>query len=342
MRAAKALTTALAITFAMPAQAETLAIDGVYAANTDGAAGVRAITFERFGGLEGERLERAIATALDNAHLHGEPVFAITPADFAPASDDIGGATMRGYAGSHAIDVEDGVVERSRCIRKEKNDKGEKICAEEVIDIYECRRLHVSFQPDVALMAGDGYLYQQSDTISTSRRYCADQSGVPSVDALLDSMISRFAHRVRLDLAPVQRFNRIRIFESRKGLKGKDRKAFKRAIRLTKSDPIGACLQFEDVAARNPFQRSVLYNLALCHEAEGRLGEAADVYHQLVRTHDKGQFRSGMARVNSRLLAEEQLAASEPADHQVSVRFTEGDPALDGRKTAVEGGEVGQ
>lgn len=295
------------------AQAERLAVEGVYAARTDGALGVTDIAIEPFEGRDGFALENALASELASAHIYGEPYFRLSQ-EFIEDEENLsrGEAVLRGFAHTRVHDSPDGVLEHTRCVRKELVGEGEhakKKCVESITDIYDCRRLHVEFSPEIALITDGKALYNRQDNFAQSERYCADSSYIPSAEAMLNPMISRVARLVRLDLAPEQRFNRFRIFESRKGLAKADRKVFKRAIKLTKSDPSGACLAFEDILGRNPFQRSALYNVALCREAEGQLALAADAYEHLIRISDKSQFRNGRARVESRLVAREQLAA---------------------------------
>lgn len=291
------------------ANAEQLAVEGVYAARTDGAIGVSEIAIEPIRGREGYALENALADQLGSARIYGDPYFRLLPASFGLEESANGAAALEGYADSRVYDTSDGEIEHTRCIRKVKHEDGSKKCVESVTDVFECRRLHVEFRPEVALMAGEGTLYRRQDSFANSERYCANSSYVPDAEAMLGPMIARFARAVRLDLAPEQRFNRYRILESRKGLEGSDRKAFKRAIKLTKSDPIGACIAFEDILTRNPFQRSALYNVALCREADGQLVLAAQAYDQLILASDKSRFRNGLARVESRIRAREQLAA---------------------------------
>lgn len=287
------------------ARAEQIAVEGVYAARTDGALGKTEIAIEPIRGHEGFALENALAEQLASARIHGTPYFRLVPATFGENAE---AAKLRGYASSRVYDVPDGEIKQTRCVRKVKRDDGSKECVESVTDVFECRSLQVEFRPEVELVAHGSTLYTRQDSFANSERYCADSSYIPSAEAMLDNMIARFARQVRLDLAPEQRFERIRILESRKGLSGNDRKAFKQAIKLTKSDPTGACTMFEDILVRNPFQRSALYNVALCREAAGELELAGDSYAQLVLVSDKSRFRSGMARVNSRFRAREQLA----------------------------------
>ncbi len=288
------------------AQAERLALEGVYAARTDGARGVADIAIEPMSGREGYALENALADQLGSARIYGEPYFRLVSTSF---EEETGVAQLRGHARSRVYDLDDGVLEHSRCVHKVELEDGSKKCVESVTDVFECRRLHVEFRPEVALVADHGTLYRRQDSFANSQRYCTDSSYIPDAEAMLNPMISRFARLVRLDLAPEQRFNRIRILESRKGLERSDRRAFKRAIKLTKSDPVGACLEFEDILTRNPFHRSTLYNAALCREASGELDLASEAYSQLILASDKSRFRNGMTRVNSRVLAREQMAS---------------------------------
>lgn len=290
-------------------RAEQLAVEGVYAARTDGGRGVTEISIEPIRGREGIALENALADQLGSARIYGEQYFRIVPSSFDNEGSEPGHAELRGFANSRVYDASDGEIERTRCLRKIKHEDGEKECVESVTAVYECRRLHVEFRPDVALFSDEGALYQRQDSFVNSERYCADSSYIPSAEAIIEPMISRFARAVRLDLAPKQRFDRIRILESRSGLERSDRRAFKNAIKLTKTDPVGACIAFEDILSRNPYQRSALYNAALCREADGQLELAAEAYGQLMLASDKDRFRNGMARVDSRFLAREQLAS---------------------------------
>ncbi len=293
----------------LSAQAEQVAVEGVYAANTDGARGISAIAIEPIRGREGIVLENALANQLGSAQIYGEPFFRLVPAAFGDEAADFDRAILRGYAGSNVHHAPDGMIERTTCLRQEiVGEKKHKKCVESLTETFECRRLHVNFNPEVALAAEEGILYRRQDSFVNSERYCTDSSYVPLPDTMLDAMVSRFARLVRLDLAPEQRFNRFRILESRKGLKGADRKAFKQAIKLTKSDPVGACMLFEEVLSRNPLQPSALYNAALCREADAQLDIAADAYNQLVLVSDSARFSSVHARVTSRFRARQQLA----------------------------------
>ena len=60
------------------AVAETLPVDGIYAANEDAPAEVQLLAIERFGGRAGERLALAIDDHLRRATFDGVPWFDIT------------------------------------------------------------------------------------------------------------------------------------------------------------------------------------------------------------------------------------------------------------------------
>ena len=104
----------------VPARAETLAIEGVYAARTDGALGITDIELEPIAGTDGVALENALAAQLGSARIHGEAVFRLIVTPLNEEDPHPGRAQLRGFASSRISDLPDGVIERTKCLRKER------------------------------------------------------------------------------------------------------------------------------------------------------------------------------------------------------------------------------
>lgn len=335
--------TGWALAMAPAAQAETLPVEGVYAAGEDAMAEVQLLAIDSFGGRAGERLALAIDDRLRAATIEGEPWFDITfdssgsagqfyfydadggtrPAT-APIPNDGPDAVMRGSASaeSRSSRMSDKVVRK--CVQRDEK----KNCVQEKEDRYECRQILVSFSPDVRIASRDGRrLYAKSDYLSTAESYCADSYSSPSADAMLDNLVQRFAQAVRLDLAPEHRKEGIRVLESRSGIAKADRKAFRDAIRLTKNDPYGACLAFKGFEATNPQDVSVLFNAGLCHEGEGDLDTAERLYQRAIAVAPgKDYAESGLARIASRRRAENQMAVHFGTNADETMRGDEAGP----------------
>jgi hypothetical protein len=86
-------------------RAEQLAVEGVYAARTDGGRGVTEISIEPIRGREGIALENALADQLGSARIYGEQYFRIVPSSFDNEGSEPGHAELRGFANSRVYDA---------------------------------------------------------------------------------------------------------------------------------------------------------------------------------------------------------------------------------------------
>ncbi len=311
-----AATAALAAT---GAQAETLPVEGIYAAGTDAPSRARSIAIAGFAGRGGERLAFAIDTALRGAVIEGRPWFELTfsepprgtsytydrdadPAAYRDGAD----AVMRGIAEVEWRDRDDGTKDVEECAARD--DRGK--CSEKKTVTYPCRAREVTLRPEVRLVGREGdLLYGKGDQFTTSRRFCKDEKGAPNVDSMVEELARQFADAVRFDLAPSQRYEDIRVLESRSGMSKPDQTAFKAALKLTKNDVAGACRAFEALEATNPQNITVLFNIGLCRESEGALDDAAARYEAvLALSPRKLEPQEGLARIASRIRAERQLS----------------------------------
>lgn len=300
------------------AQAETLRVEGIYAAETDAPSQARSIALASFEGRGGERVAFAIDEALRGAVIEGQPYFAVTFA--APDSGSYrydraadpgaarGGpdAVMRGIVDVAVRNVDNGTKEVEECVRRDNRDK----CLERKKVAYPCRLRTVELRPEVRLVAREGeLLYAKGDTLIASQRVCEDEGRPPPVDTVVENLAADFAAGVRQDLAPTYRAEDIRILESRDGIAKADHNAFRAAVRLTKTDPDGACRAFAALEAAYPRDISILFNLGLCHESKDELEEAAAQYDVVLRVKPgKLEPQEGLARLASRARAERQIS----------------------------------
>lgn len=312
-----------AVGFTAPAQAETLPVAGIYAAGEDAPSEVKLIALGNFGGRAGERVALAIDGELRRAVINGEPWFDITfdsrggERYYVDSSYGVVGpggeilveggpqAIMRGYVSVEVDERDAGTKEVEECIKRDDDDK----CIERGKVLYNCFDLDVALRPDVRLARIDGrLLYSKTDRLTATQRFCEDERSEPSVDDMLQGLIDQFARTVRFDLAPSYRSQGYRVMESRKGIAKEDRQAFGNAVKLTKNDPLGACMAFAALEENNPQDVSVLFNIGLCHESEGDLEAAAAYYREVLRIEPgKDYAGDGLRRIASRQRARLQL-----------------------------------
>lgn len=301
------------------ARAETLPVEGIYAAGTDAPSRARSIAISGFAGRGGERLAFAIDSALRDAVIAGRPWFEITfaepprgasytydrdadPAAYRGDAD----AVMRGIAEVEWRDRDDGTKEVEECVTRD--DRGK--CTEKKKIDVPCRAREVTLRPEVRLVSREGdLLYGKGDTLIASRRFCKDEKGNPSVDSMVEELAGGFAFAVRRDLAPEFRAEDIRVLESRDGMTKADQAAFRAALRLTKTDVSAACRAFEALEPANPDSITILFNIGLCLESGGDLeGAAARYADVLALKPGKLEPQDGLARIASRQRAEQQVS----------------------------------
>lgn len=319
MRRRWAICASLVALGAVAVQAETLPVEGIYAAATDAPSRVHTISIAGFAGRGGERVAFAIDSALRGAVIEGEPWFAVTfsapqfgdsyryDRDADPATWRGGEeAVMRGIADVEVRDTDSGTKQIEECAVRD--DRGK--CTEKRKVNVPCRARNVTLRPEVRLVArGGDLLYAKSDTLTVSRRFCKDENATPSVDSMIEELADRFAAGVRTDVAPQFRSEDIRVLESRSGIVKTDHDAFRTALRLTKSDVPASCQAFAALEPNNPRDITVLFNIGLCRESAGDLEAAAQIYETVLSISPrKVEPQQGLERIASRLRAERQLA----------------------------------
>jgi hypothetical protein len=293
---------AVTVLAAASAGAETLPVSGVYPAQDDAAAQLRTIEIEPFGGADGQTVGILVGDRLRDAGIGGRPYFQILPAG-SPARAE---AVLQGTAAAELSRREAEPRQKEVCV--ERNDKDK--CVRKEKQKTPCWDVVAHLVPTIRLIGRDGArLYALDEPLEQSQRYCRGEDR-PSGEQLVRGLAARLADRVRGDLAPVERADAVRVMESRKGLTKADEGAFKEAVRLTKRDRAAACSAWAALEPRNSAHPSLLFNLGLCAESEGRLEQALDFYRRASAAGgDASYARDGLDRLTQRVRAEAQLKA---------------------------------
>ena len=291
---------------ALPLHAETLSVSGIYPAGNDAAAELNTISVEPFGGVDGPTLSLELEDRLRNVSIEGEPYFEVLPSSFVANAEGEVDAVLRGTVTTRTSTVRASPRKDKKCVAR--NDKGK--CTEKVDIKIPCRALSVTVQPRLRLIGTGGELiHSDNRSIEKSERYCRGDDE-PFADPMIEEALADIARSVRYELAPVQRIEDIRLLEARKGMKGDPRKAFRDAIKLTKSDPLQACLNFKALEEPIGEHVSLLYNLGLCSESDGDFDTASSFYDRALAADPKKSLaQDGLDRIAARARADQQLAA---------------------------------
>lgn len=292
---------AAAALWSISGAAETLPISGIYPAGSDSAAAMEVIAVERFGGADGQQLGIAIADRLRAVTIEGQPWFRVVP-DTGSGDFD---ALLQGTATAEIGRREAGTREEETCAERDEDRK----CLRKVKEKIPCWSHVVRLDASVRLVGREGELLDAFDREDEeTKRYCQGDSR-PSSEGLVRQLAGRYADAVRANLAPVERAETTRVMESRKGLADDDSRAFREAVRLTKTDNAAACAAWAALEPRNPQHISVLFNLGLCAESVGDLDQADAYYRRAVTAQgDTSYIRQGLERIAARRRADAQLA----------------------------------
>ena len=279
---------AIGAMFALPAAAETLRVEGVFAAQAREASLLPTIGVGPFAGPDGAELADAIERRLAKLGADGLPHVRLIP----PALRPDGMLTGRTGVQVASSDYREG---RERCAEK-KDGK----CVRKERYSVACVRRTIALRADVEVRRRTGALpYSATKTRDDRADWCEDGGVATSAEGVVSGMIESVAAEVQHDLAPHVEDYTIRVIETRDGLPPDAAARFKQAVRLTKHDPAAACAAFADVDRMAPDHGATTFNLALCAEAAGRYREAADRYARarLFAPAAGGEISKGLARV---------------------------------------------
>jgi len=253
----------------IPADAETLRLEGVFSAGAREASLLPTIGVDSFRGPQGDELSMAIEHRLAHLDDDGIPHAALITPSLRPD----GLLTGRTDVGVSDVPYAEG---RSRCVEKDKDGK----CTRRQNYSVDCLRRSVTLRADLSMARHDDgrIVYAVTKARSDDESACEDGGILQTVDSMLHSMTESIAQEVRLDLAPHRERYTIRVREDRDGLSPDLAARFRQAVRLTKHDPPAACAAFDSIGEAEPDHGPTLFNRALCAEQAGRYREAADLY----------------------------------------------------------------
>lgn len=260
-----------ALCLAATAQAETLRIEGLYPARAPDIASIKSISIDRFGGSDGTALAFEIEDKLRDLEIDGAPYFKIMAGRSAIEPE----AMLSGTA-TAGVEEYETTGYRDRCV--ERNDKGK--CEKRKSIKVPCTARVIDFQARVRLSRfSDGQtIYSDSKSDEKEQTVCGRKESFSSSEGVIRGMIKSAAHSVRLDLAPIEKSQSIRVLERRKGMDKPTAQFFKAAVKMTKTDEQEACRVWDQAAANSVPHGSTTFNRALCAEKDGALDKALVLY----------------------------------------------------------------
>lgn len=276
-----------------PATAETLTINGADPAGANVNDLIR-ISVERFEGEDGAAFAQQLEAELGNAQFGGRRFYRIVaPESGAPTDGLVTGTTRT------SVDDVPVTENRKRCVEYDPADK--KKCLKEVDVDLRCRRRSVTVTTTARLVAiGDGSIrFTRPLTARDQQTLCPDRSTSRSVDEFIAASQRDQVRAIRRDLAPRDTSLDIRVEESTKGLTKPAQAAFKAAVRLTKTDQLGACAAWTALTRDAEPTVALAFNLGLCAEMRGEFDAAIDWYGEAQRQGSRsGAIRDALARID--------------------------------------------
>lgn len=292
---------ALAISIAAPVSAETLPIEGVYPAGNDQMAALNSIAIGPFGGEEGQSLAIELEQNLSNARVRGAPYFSIVPFRGKGGADGTIGGTANSRLESHSE-----IAVRRVCAYEDNNGK----CKQWRQVRISCDRRIVTLNYTVTVEGRRRErVFGVSKTAVNSMLICPDSGEAPAVDVVVGHLVSGVAAELRLQFAPLETREDIRVKEGTEGLQNNAKKRFKEGIKATKRNVASACEIWTEVDQLVPNHAPTLFNLGLCAESR-RDYNAAEAFYQRVADLNRTERYAveAIERLNRRRHAERQLA----------------------------------
>lgn len=259
-------------TMTVPAHAEILTIAGLKPAGSSEFVEVQAIAVDRFGGRDGEELSFELEKKLSDIAIFDQPYFDVVN-DRSAIEPEI---TLRGLVTS-GVDEFETTEKRTRCVQR--NDDDECTLRKDVNVNCIKRVVEVLAQVRAEDYTDGRNIYSKSFPRESSQSICfGDDKEFKSSTSVIRGLISGVAFAVRRELAPTQYQREVRVLESRKKMEKADKKFFKAAIKMTKSNEDEACRMWDEAGANGLVHVSLAFNRALCAEKRGDLDYAMKLY----------------------------------------------------------------
>lgn len=143
---------------------------------------------------------------------------------------------------------------------------------------------------------------QQRDEAS----WCGNRQAQRTTDEAITSMIRTLSEKIRYDVRPFYSTYKVRFREDRDGMPKDAGNEFKTIVKRSNKDVPGACGDWMAFNQRLPNHPSVIYNLGVCAEAQGRYPEAQDRYRAALSALGKnnGDMQESISRVGRLMIAQ--------------------------------------
>lgn len=285
-----------------PLAAETLPIEGVYPAGSDQLAVLNSLAIGPFTRQDGQTLAIELEQKLSSVRVRGAPYFSLVPFRAKGGAD----GTVTGSAAS-SVEMRREQVRERECAYED--DKGK--CKQWRNVTITCNRriVTLSYTLQVEGRRRERIFGVASNAID-SLLLCPNSGDAPPVEAAVGYLISRVATELRLQFAPLEIRDDIRVKEGTDGLQNNAKKKFKDGIRLTKRNVTSACTVWAEVDQLVPDHGPTLFNLGLCAESRREYDAAETLYRRVFELNRSERYANeAIERLNRRRQAERQIAS---------------------------------
>lgn len=283
-------------------KAETLPIEGVYPAGSDQLAVLNSLAIGPFARQDGQALAIELEQRLANVQVRGVPYFTIVPFRAKGGAD----GTITGSAAS-SVETRREQVRDRECAYED--DKGK--CKQWRNVTITCTRRIVTLSYTVQVEGRRRErIYGVATNAAESLLLCPNSGDAPPVEAAVGYLISKVATELRLQFAPLEIRDEIRVKEGTDGLQNNAKKKFKDGIRLTKRNVTSACTVWGEVDQLVPDHAPTLFNLGLCAESRRDYNAAETLYRRVFELNRSERYANeAIERLNRRRQAERQIAS---------------------------------
>lgn len=301
-RASRALALLCLSLAAVPAHAETLPIEGVYPAGNDQLAALNSLSIGPFARSEGQSLSIALEQQLGDVRVRGANYFTLVPFRAKGSAD----GTITGSAAS-GTETRREQARRQECVFTDA--KGN--CKERRWVNITCIRRVVTLTYTIAVEGRRRERhFVRASTAVDSLLICPDSGEAPPVELAVDYLVKKVATELRMQFAPLETRDDVRVKEGVEGLQNNAKKKFKDAIRLTKRNVPSACTVWGEVDQLVPDHAPTLFNLGLCAESRRDYNGAETLYRRVFELNRSERYATeAIERLERRRHAERQIAA---------------------------------
>lgn len=316
------LAVALSVSIVLGGCATQVAISGRFPARHSAAAELRKIAILGFEGRGGREFSSALETELFSAQFDGQRYFTLV--NSGGGGGDVDQATEAArygrsigaqgvFYGRTMIDFQEQPFQSSRreCVQRD-----DKKCVRYVDVKIWCRRreVRVTANPTFVRVADSAVVYSAQKSAAQQTSWCQGEGQRVSDEEMVAKARVVILGDIRRDVAPYNAVLQATVKESPEGLSKDLAVQFAAAVKVARAGNIGeACRIWTEIDKASPNHVWTVYDLGVCLEAQGDFAAAGDQYRraQSLGAAADRQVIASIARVNSLMTAEQQLAAEQ-------------------------------